>query len=236
MYTDFRDVGTDMHSHLIPGIDDGAVTVSDSVFLMSQLQEMGFSHLYTTPHSFPEIYPNTRESLQEGRDSLDNFIPEGIQLGLSSEYYLDEQFSQNLEDHMFLPLPGSRLLIEFSQVSFPLYLENQVEKIVNQGYTPIIAHPERYSFFQNRLDFLNHLKSMGAEIQLNALSLTPYYSRGTKALAESLVKANMFDFIGTDLHNAAQLEVLRKVPVLPYYAMLIESGRLKNQTLINKLT
>jgi tyrosine-protein phosphatase YwqE len=231
-YTDFSQVKVDMHSHLIPGIDDGAATISDSVFLMTQLQEMGFTCLFTTPHSFEEVYPNSPETLLQGRRDLDNFIPDGIQLEHSFEYYLDEKFKTNLQNKHLIALPGSRLLVEFSQVSLPLNLEKQIKTITDNGYVPIIGHPERYLFLQGRLDYLAYLKSLGVELQLNALSLTNYYGKDTNAFAKKLVKSKLIDFIGTDLHHADQIGQLRNVPASPYYADLVDSGMLKNQRLL----
>lgn len=232
-YSDFSDVGTDMHSHLIPGVDDGAANISDSVFLINNLHEMGFTALYTTPHSFMELYPNSPESLLEARIKLDNFVPAAVSLSLSSEYYLDDQFTDNLKHKRLMPLPGNRLLIEFSQASLPLDLEVQIMNIIEKGYIPIIAHPERYAAFQERLDFLSYLKSIGSELQLNALSLIGYYGSGAKILAERLIDVNQYDFIGTDLHHSGQLDDLRKVPASIYYAKLVDSGLLKNRNLTN---
>jgi tyrosine-protein phosphatase YwqE len=194
---------------------------------------MGFSSLFTTPHSFMELYPNSSESLLEGRSQLHSYVPKGVSLFLSSEYYLDEQFTYNLENNGLIPLPGKRLLIEFSQASLPLDLEAQILNILEMGYVPIIAHPERYAAFQDRVDFLSYLKSLGALLQLNALSLSAYYGGGARIMAERLIDDKLYDFIGTDLHHAGQIDELRKVPGTAYYGKLIDSGILKNQSFID---
>ncbi len=231
-YSDFSEVGLDMHSHLIPAVDDGAKDVEDSINIISGLKELGFSHLITTPHTLQGIHPNTKDTLQAAHLLLDGRLPQGISLRLSSEYYLDEQFHEQLNANALMPLPGNRLLVEFSQISRPLDLEETIFNLGIKGYQVVLAHPERFIFFHRQFDYYKRLKEMGVELQVNALSLTDHYGKNIKAIAVKLVENDMIDFIGTDIHHVRHLEVLKKVPSTKAFTRLIESGLLKNKHLL----
>lgn len=231
-FKDFSAIGVDMHSHLIPGVDDGAKNVQDSIVLINGLKELGFNHLITTPHTLLDIHPNTKDSLTTGYNLLDGKLPENLTLSLSSEYYLDEQFQNQLTSNGLMPFKGNRLLIEFSQISRPNDLEETIFDLGIKGYQVVLAHPERYLFFHKQFDYFNRLKEMGVELQVNALSLTEHYGKGIKAIAEKLIEKDMIDFIGTDLHHIKHLELLKRVPSNKYFSRLIASGLLKNQQLL----
>lgn len=230
-YTDFSAIVVDMHSHLIPGVDDGAKDVADSIQLIAGLKQLGFKHLITTPHTLQDIHPNTATSLQSGHDLLIDQLPEDIQLQLSSEYYLDDQFQEQLNSNQLLPFKGNRLLIEFSQISQPYNLEETIFDLAIRGFQVVLAHPERYLFFHKNFKYYTRLKEMGVELQLNALSLTTHYGKSIKLIAEKLVAQKMIDFIGTDIHHVRHLENLKQVPSSKYFEMLVDSGLLKNSEL-----
>lgn len=231
-YKDFGTIGVDMHSHLIPGVDDGAKDVADSIQIIQGLKNLGFTKLFTTPHTLQDIHPNTHETLKMGYSLLDGQLPDGITLDLSSEYYMDEQFTNQVLEGTVMPLPGNRLLIEFSQISKPHDLEEVIFDLGIKGYQVILAHPERYLFFHKNFDYYTRLKEMGVELQINALSLTDHYGKHIKAVAEKLIEKDMIDFIGTDIHHARHLEGLKRVPETKAFTRLLDSGLLKNQTLI----
>lgn len=230
-HTDFSSIGIDMHSHLIPGVDDGAKDVQDSIQLISGLKELGFHHLITTPHTLQDIHPNTTETLKNAHSLLEGKLPDGITLNLSSEYYLDEQFHNQLSEGNLMPLPGNRLLVEFSQISRPHDLEEVFFDLGIKGYQIILAHPERYLFFHKQFDYYKRIKEMGVELQVNALSLTEHYGKHIKSIAEKLIEKDMIDFIGTDIHHVRHLEGLKRVPLTKHFERLVDSGLLKNTTL-----
>ncbi|WP_379088148.1 tyrosine-protein phosphatase [Pedobacter sp. UC225_65] len=231
-HSDFSAVGLDMHSHLIPGVDDGAKDVEDSIQLISGLKSLGFEHLITTPHTLQDIHPNTMDSLSKGHTLLDGKLPEGSSLSLSSEYYLDDQFKDQVNADKVMPFKGNRLLVEFSQISKPHHLEEEIFNLGIKGYQIVLAHPERYLFFHRQFDYYTRIKEMGVELQVNALSLTQHYGKGIKAIAEKLIENDMIDFIGTDIHHVKHLELLKQVPATKHFARLVDSGLLKNRDLI----
>ena len=228
---DFSDLEIDMHSHLLPAVDDGATSVENSHTMIRSLQDMGFKTLYTTPHSIKDIHPNTLQSLEESFIKMQGSIPEGINFDYSSEYFLDEHFLQNAQEGLLRPLPGNRLLIEFSMVSPPFDLEQQFFDIQMKGYQIVLAHPERYLFFQKNLGLLSRLKDMDVEFQVNALSLGGYYGENAKQAAEKMIKKGWIDFVGTDAHHDKHIQALRKIPDTILYQRLLDQGNLKNSDL-----
>jgi protein-tyrosine phosphatase len=229
---DFTSVGVDMHSHLVPFIDDGSKSLEESQALINGLFDLGFSHLITTPHTIKEIYPNTFQDIESGFARLDSLNVDKQKLQWSSEYFLDELFFEQLEEDKLKPLPGNRLLVEFSQISRPLDLEENLFKIAIRGYQPVLAHPERYLFFHEDLTDYSHLKDLNVEFQINALSLTGYYGRKILKISQELISRNWIDFMGTDTHHFKHLEALKEVPKTKLFKKLEESGQLKNKVLL----
>ena len=228
---DFSGLGADMHSHLLPGVDDGAGTVDDSMRMIGSLRDMGFDTIYTTPHSIKDIHPNSLETLQDSFQQISGQVQQDIHFDYSSEYFLDEHFLQNLEEGRLRPLPGNRLLIEFSMVSSPFDLEQQFFDIQMKGYQIVLAHPERYLFFQRGSGILSRLKDMDVEFQVNALSLGGFYGENAKQAAEKMIKKGWIDFVGTDTHHDKHILALRKIPDLSLYQKLLDQGTLKNSEL-----
>ena len=230
---DFSEVGVDMHSHLIPGVDDGAKDLTDSIDLINGLFDLGFSKLYTTPHSMQGVHPNTKSSLTAGLETLKTSFSVAQMPNLSSEYYLDEHFSQLLETQQILPLPGNRILLEFSQVTRPLSLEDSLFELALAGYHVVLAHPERYLFFHKHFQDFVRLKDMGLEFQVNALSLSDHYGKNIRAMAEKLIDHQLIDFLGTDIHRVQHLDLLKAIPNSKYYQKLLDQGLLKNRQLLD---
>lgn len=228
---DFGSLGVDMHSHLLPGIDDGSEDSDQSLSMIQSLSDMGFKTIYTTPHSFKDLYPNTLETLKESFQKIESIIPGDISFDYSSEYYLDDNFHQNFRNKTLRPLPGNRLLIEFSMLNVPMGLEQQFYDIQLEGYQIVLAHPERYQFFQKNSSLLQRLRDMDVEFQINALSLGGYYGENAKKAAEKLIKNGWIDFVGTDAHHDKHIQALRKIPDLSLYQLLLDQGNLKNSEL-----
>lgn len=203
-----------MHSHLLPGIDDGAKDISDSIALIRKLKDMGFKKLYTTPHIMADLYPNTPEiilgKLEEVRAAL-KAAQINIEIGAAAEYLMDEAFGEKIDSGNLLTLPGNRVLVEMSFVSPPPNLDQYIFLLQTKGYKVVIAHPERYLFYRDQFDQYKNFKDKGCELQLNLLSLIGYYGKPVQEVAIKLLKAGLVDFLGTDLHHerhGANLEQL----------------------------
>jgi len=194
----------DIHSHVLYGLDDGAKSISDTVFLIESMKEFGFEKIITTPHTTPLVWDNTKEVILKKLDEVKIEIPDlsnAVSLNVASEYLIDDSFLKRLEEEKLLCLKDNMVLIEMSYINPPIQLYDILFKLVTQGYQPILAHPERYNFYKNDFDSFKRLKKAGCLFQLNLLSVTGYYGQGITKVADELLKNNMYDFVGSDIHH-----------------------------------
>ncbi len=211
----FNDTFVDIHSHLLPGIDDGAKDLDDSIALISKMYSYGIKNFITTPHVLGDVYPNSSKTilnkLEEVRKALVERGYNDIKIAAAAEYMMDEQFIERLEKDDILTLKDNMILVEMSYFNAPINLYDILFEIQLKGYKPVLAHPERYNFYHN--DFQNYykLKKAGCLFQLNLLSLTEQYGTGVKKTAEKLIKENLYDFVGTDTHHKNHLRLLEKI-------------------------
>ena len=228
-------LGADMHSHLLPGIDDGSPDTVTSIELIRGLMALGYKKFITTPHILWDIYPNTTETITTALGSLHAALAEqGLQVEIraAAEYFIDEHFVQEVANKVpLLTLKDNLVLVEFSMVTAPMDLQGVLFELQLQNYQPIIAHPERYIYLQNKKSFYDDLRDAGCLFQLNLLALTGYYGRSVKELAEYLYKKGFYSYAGTDLHGAKHLEHLQGLAHSSIYAELRDSGLLKNHLL-----
>jgi protein-tyrosine phosphatase len=225
----------DMHSHLIPGIDDGSPDMTTSLELIRGFTHLGYKKIITTPHILWEVYPNTAEIITEGANELRAAMTEAgitIELTAAAEYFIDEHFQELLKNKMpLLTLSGNMVLVEFSMLTAPLDLQEVLFEMQMQNYQPVIAHPERYVYLSRRKEAFDELKNTGCFLQLNLLSLTGHYGSQVQELAEYLLKRDYYDFAGTDLHHHRHLAALQKMGSSPSLKRLKDSGSLKNHLL-----
>lgn len=211
----FTEDFVDIHSHLLPNIDDGAKDLANSIELISTMYSYGIKNLITTPHVLGDIYPNSSETIKNKvKEVQDELIKKGmtdITLRASAEYMLDEQFLQRLKKKDILPLKDNYILVEMPFFNAPFNLYEILFEIQVQGYKPILAHPERYNFYHNEFENFYKLKKAGCLFQLNLLSLTKQYGKGVQKTAEKLLKNNLYDFLGTDTHHINHLKLFKKL-------------------------
>ena len=197
----------DIHSHILPGIDDGAKNIEETLMLISKMKELRFSKIIATPHTYKGLYDNTRESIEKSFNLIiDKINPDEIIISYSSEYMLDHTLAERIEKKTILPLKDNYILIEMSFLSEIMNLEEMIFKIKKKGYIPILAHPERYRYLHHNLDLVKKLKKMGCKFQLNLLSTTDYYGRDISRNADLLLKNNIIDYVGSDIHNIRHIK------------------------------
>lgn len=232
---DYSVFKTDMHSHLLPGIDDGAQDMETSVELIRGMSELGYKKLITTPHIIWDMYRNTPEIINGKLELVREAVKkEGIDVEIhaAAEYFLDEHVEELLKKkEPLLTVSGNKVLTEFSMAFPSMNIKDALFEMAIQGYQPIIAHPERYIYLHQNKEFYTELKDIGCMFQLNLLSLTGYYGRSVKDLAEYLLSNDFYDLVGTDLHNFHYLEGLQQMTMSNLLKKLIESGRLINSQL-----
>ncbi len=225
---------TDMHSHLIPGIDDGAPDMPTVIALLEQMAGLGFRKIITTPHIMADLYKNTSQIIRQGEAEVRKAIKKaGIQLEFQAvaEYLVDEGFSPLFKKHEIMTFGNNYVLIELPYYSPPQNLSELLFELQVAGYNVILAHPERYVYWHNQFSKLEELKNRNIFFQLNTISLSGYYSMPTKKLSEKLIDAKMIDFLGSDLHSFQYFKLLEKTLYEPALLKLINSGMLKNQEL-----
>lgn len=209
---DWSFLKTDIHSHLIPAVDDGAQTVEDSVALIEQFQSMGFTGLITTPHIKMDHYPNNRESIKTGLELLHKELEnKGIKIPVkaAAEYYIDDYFMRMLAEKDLLTINGNEVLVELSFAYEPVRFFDTLFKIQMAGYRPVLAHPERYLFYHDRLHLYKELKERGCLLQLNVLALTGYYGKPVKQAANHILKEGLYDYCGSDMHHTRHAENMK---------------------------
>lgn len=231
----FSLLGVDMHSHLIPGIDDGAQDLEDSIQLIRKLADLGFKKLITTPHVMADFYRNTPEIITNGLEVLRAELVKNhidIQIEAAAEYYFDEGFQSKLEKGTLLTFGNHYLLFEVSFVSFPRSFYEVIEQILTKGYKPILAHPERYGYLAGSMEHYERIKKAGCSLQLNTLSLTGYYGKSTQKIAEELVDRKLVDFMGSDTHHLKHANMLGKALKNRYIKYLLTEYPLQNKSLL----
>ncbi|RYF87963.1 MAG: hypothetical protein EOO03_09495 [Chitinophagaceae bacterium] len=206
-------ITTDMHSHILPGIDDGSPDVETSVALVKGLMALGLTRSVATPHVISDMYRNTPETissaLQELRDALKK---EGIDytVDAAAEYMMDAAFFDKLQNgEPLLCIKDKILLTEFGWGAMPENPKQMSFAILTSGYTPILAHPERYHYFHNNNKAYHLLSELGFLLQVNLSSLTGHYGAGAMKAAKYIIKSGLCSFVGTDLHNARHLQLLQ---------------------------
>jgi protein-tyrosine phosphatase len=213
--TNFEHLQIDFHNHILPAIDDGAKDANDSYHLRIGLQERGFEKCIYTPHIYTEIHPNTLESISNTYNSLfqnTTYSNAFKKDSFAAEYMIDENFKNALNsNNPLLCIKDKKVLIEFSTLQLPFFAEETIFNLRLLGYTPIIAHPERYNYMHKNTNSgltFNQLKDMGCEFQLNLLSLVGMYGELSKDISIHLLNKLMYDYASTDLHNFLHLRNL----------------------------
>jgi tyrosine-protein phosphatase YwqE len=224
-----------MHSHLIPGVDDGVKDVETSLELIKGLKELGYKKIITTPHVLWDIYPNTNEIIAQGIEELKAAVAKeglNIELYAAAEYFIDEHFEEAIKKRSpLLCISKNMVLVEFSMLTAPYDLQTVIFELQMQDYIPVLAHPERYVYLGRNKQVFEDLRIAGCLFQLNLLSVTGYYGRTVQDLAEYLIRNEYYDFAGTDMHHEHHLKALQKLSSSPLYQKLKESSLLRNSAL-----
>jgi tyrosine-protein phosphatase YwqE len=231
---DFSPLVTDMHSHLIPGIDDGAPDMITVLALLKQMSNLGFKKIITTPHIMADLYKNNEEIIKKGEAEVKKAIKKAginIEFTAVAEYLIDEGFAPLLNEKKLMAFGDNYILIELPYYSPPPNLSELLFELQVAGYKVILAHPERYVYWHGQFSKLEELKDREVYFQLNTISLSGYYSLPTKKISEKLIDAGMIDFLGSDLHSFQYFRLIEKTLFEPALKKLIDSGKLKNAEL-----
>jgi len=224
---------TDVHSHLLPGVDDGAKSREESLATLNELALLGFEKLILTPHIYPGVYPNTEGQLQE---KFINFQQEAslhtsIQLELAAEYFMDESLLVKLKEGEPLLSFGKErfVLFETAFSSRPYVWDEIVFLMAASGYTPVLAHPERYDYVLENPSVVFGYREKGIRLQVNAPSLAGFYGTAIKNVAKFMIKNQLVDFLGSDTHKIAHAKAMKRVMKSSLYKRAVTLPLLNNQ-------
>ncbi|WP_369753157.1 tyrosine-protein phosphatase [Flavobacterium sp. WC2409] len=194
----------DIHSHLLPGIDDGARTFEDSLRLTKALQGFGVTEFITTPHIIQHVWDNTHDQIiANKKETVAELKKNNIHLPFkaAAEYLMDDQFVRLFQSHELLTLKDNYVLVEMSYINAPIQLYAILFDLQVAGYIPVLAHPERYLFYHNNFNEYLKLKRAGCLFQLNLLSTVGYYGNEIAKISDQLLQKGMYSYVGSDVHH-----------------------------------
>lgn len=224
-------VSTDIHSHILPGIDDGSPDIETSLRLVKGIYNLGIRNTVATPHIIGDMFRNTPETIGAALAKLkEACATEGIDISINAaaEYMLDDYFMKLLRsENQLLAIHDKIILTEQSYASPTSNLNEISFELISRGYRPIMAHPERYFFYHNNYDEYSHMKDMGFLLQVNLLSLTGYYGKAVAKAAKYILENNLADLVGTDMHHERHLAALKDTRNLALFQKYLE-GRQYN--------
>jgi tyrosine-protein phosphatase YwqE len=220
----------DIHSHLLPGIDDGAKDDEDTKSLLSTLISYGFSQFITTPHVLTGVWNNTKEDILAKEAATQYIFKDAdIPFSTAAEYIIDDTFAKLFKEEQLLTLKDDYVLVEMSYINAPLKLYEVLFDLQLAGYKPVLAHPERYLFYHHNKDEYKKLKKAGCLFQINLLSVTGYYGKPVFDIAKKLLEEDMIDFCGSDVHHERHTASFENPILLKQYNTLEKA--LKNNSL-----
>lgn len=225
----------DIHSHLLPGLDDGVEMLEESLQIIKTFEALGYKKIITTPHILSDFYKNSPETILPVLKELQKYIlgKTNVIVEAAAEYYLDETFINLINEgkKKLLTLGNDFILFETSFMSEPVYLKEAIFKIQSLGLKPILAHPERYQYLHNDWELATDLFERGTYFQINLNSLSGYYSIPVKKMVAKLIKSKMVHFFGSDCHNPQHIEVFQDSLKTPLFSQLAGLNLLNNQLL-----
>ena len=195
---------SDIHSHVLPSIDDGAKDINDTEFLLNEMKKIGFGKIITTPHTMKYVWENNNDSIFNAKNLVYknlNALANELTLQSASEYFLDDYFLEIVQQKNLLTLKDNYILVELSYTNPPINLFDILFEIQLCGYKPILAHPERYKYYHENFEVYKKLLKVGCVFQMNLLSSVGYYGKGVSQCADKLLKENMITYVGSDIHH-----------------------------------
>ncbi len=225
----------DLHSHLIPGIDDGSQSMEESLLILKGMEALGYLKVITTPHIMLDVYRNTPQIITDGLKSLREAAKKeglAIEIEAAAEYYLDDGFESLLQQGKILTVKEEYLLFETSYFAKPIQLEEMIFMISSSGYKPLMAHPERYRYVKDPLKEYGRFKEFGVLFQVDLNSFGGHYGRDAKEKVNFLSKEGMIDFLGSDIHNIKQVDTLSDIFMLDTYKDIFKHNKILNADLM----
>ena len=207
----------DIHNHILPGIDDGAKSVADSIELIRAFGEFGVHNFIATPHIMNNVYENNRTTINGALLALENELLErkmkDVTIAAAAEHMIDDNFENLIDQQQLMPIREKYVLVEMSYLQPPINFDEAIIKLASRGYFPILAHPERYGFLSHNYIKYRGYKEQGILFQLNLLSLGDYYGNDINKNAFRMLEEGLIDFVASDIHNMRQMKALKDLSI-----------------------
>ena len=231
----------DFHSHILPNIDDGSTNMQESIKLIKEAEQVGFTGIVSTSHYLENYFEcgekERKKLLNDLEDKIESNkavnVSKKIQLYLGSEIYVTQNMIELLKEGKASSINGTKyVLFELPMNSKPLFVKEIVYKLIENGYKPVIAHPERYSYVKEDITYVEELKKMGALFQANYGSVIGMYGIEAKKTIKKLLKKDLISFLGSDVHRAGQ--IYPKIPkILKKLEKWTSTEKLEELTTLN---
>lgn len=232
---DLSFLGADMHSHLLPAIDDGLKNVEQSVTFIKELNALGYNKFICTPHILSGVHNNTPDTILPALEKVRNALAaENVQVVVeaAAEYMIDDFFEEMIRSNRpLLTLGGDKILIEMSYAAPSPNLYEVIFALQLKNLKPIFAHPERYEYYHSNFEQYYDIKNRDIFFQVNLLSLSGYYGKQVKKIGERLIREGMVEFIGTDMHHAEHLRATKEFTSSKEFYDILKDVPLLNKTL-----
>jgi protein-tyrosine phosphatase len=219
---DLSFIGVDMHSHLLPALDDGSQNIDDSIHFIKELHQLGYRKFICTPHIISDMYPNNKVVAKLKEENVN------VEISYAAEFMVNADFDKIIKDGKLLTFGKNYVLIEMSYMAASPNIKEVIFDLIMKGLQPVLAHPERYSYYHNNYSAIQDFKDAGCLLQVNILSLSGMYGKEVKRMAEALIQDKMISFAGTDLHHDRHLAMMQDIATNPAIV-----NQLKSLTLLN---
>lgn len=229
---DYSILQIDLHSHLIPGIDDGSKSMEDSLNMLQRFVALGYKKVITTPHIMSDYYRNNPEIILGGLEEVRKAVKAHnipIEIEAAAEYYMDEYFTELIHKKEILTFGDQHVLFELSFSEEPPRVNDTIFHLITEGYKPIMAHVERYPYYVGKMDTLKNFKDRGCALQLNINSLSGHYGPHIKKWAQEVIDSGIVDVVGSDCHHLGHLEMMTDLRTNPYVHKIVKQEGLLNQ-------
>ncbi len=218
-------IGCDLHVHLLPGIDDGSPSLSETLDILDAHYRAGLRRIIATPHIRSDFFPNTKDTIREAWELVQEIAQDrwpDLTLTYAAEHFADDYLMMLIEQDQLLPLFDRYVLVETSMRAEQPYFMEVIRAMIDTGWQPVLAHPERYRPWHQKPERYAELREMEVIFQVNLLSLGGQYGATEKNIAERLIQQGWIGAVGTDLHRANQYSYLQKAVQTPEFEMLCD--------------
>jgi protein-tyrosine phosphatase len=234
---DLSFLGVDMHSHLLPALDDGLQTMEETIFFIDELNKMGYEKLICTPHILSDVHPNSPQTILPRLAEVQQALKEKnikVKVEAAAEYMVDHEFEQLIKrGEQLLTFGKNFILIEMSYLAPSPNLDQVIFDLRLAGLQPIIAHPERYNYYHHNFEAYKKMKDSGCWFQVNLLSLAGYYGKHIKKAGEKLIAEGMIDLVGTDMHHMNHMNATKAFASHKDLYKILKDVPLKNRIFLD---